>query len=127
MHEPIDETPEEEQDEIMTIEGFKTKYPFAYRMEVEVAEAFASEEQIAVADVLMLIRNLFTRTRAVLTYDELHAWAHKLLQDAEALLQMGQAFVDMDGNPQNMLLAEEREELGTNTVEIPDTVPEDWS
>ncbi len=40
---------------------------------------------------------------------------------------MGQAFVDMDGNPQNMLLAEEREELGTNTVEIPDTVPEDWS
>ncbi len=125
MHEPIDE-PEEER--VYEVSDFKEQYPFAYRIEVQIAEAFTSEEQIKMADILMLIRNLMARSRAVLTFDELHAWMHKLLQDSEALLQTGQAFVDRDGNEVNMILAEERKALGdeVTSLEVPDTVPEDW-
>lgn len=128
MHEPVDETPEEEE-RAMSIHGFKEKYPFAYAMEVQIAEAFTQEDKVKLVDILMLIRNLMARSRAVLTFDELHEWLHKLLQDSEYLLQTGQAFVREDGTEVNMMLAEEREALGDTAkvaFDVPDTVPEDW-
>ena len=110
----------------MDIEGFKEKYPFAYAAEVQISDYFA-ENNVAVQDILMLIRNLMARSRAALTFDQLHAWVHKLVQDAEYMLQTGIAFVTEDGDPVNMMLAEEREATGETEFGVPDTIPEDWA
>ena len=124
MHEPVDETPEEEPQE-WTVGDFKDAYPLAYEVEKLIATRM-TESNVRLVELLMLIRNCIARTRALLTQEEMHEWVHKLMHDAEYLLQTGQAFVDENDQPINMMLAEEREATGVEKFETPDTVPEDW-
>lgn len=124
MHEPFDEESDEAAAPEEETESYKSEWAQAFE---EWAFPYFDRREVNGADLMVVMGNLMVRSRALLTFDELHAWVHTLLVGAEKRVQAGTAFVDGDGNDVNMLLAEERRALDTETIEVPDTIPEDWS
>ena len=82
---------------------------------------------VKATDLLMIIGGCMVRLRAVFEFDELAQAVGGALMMTEQALQTGNALRDVTtGESVNMLLAEEREELDLEAIELPDTIPEGW-
>lgn len=86
------------------------------------------QDRLRPMDMFMFVMNLLTRLRAYFTVPDMMQTLYGGVMRNEMALQRGLAVKDPDtGEDINLLLAEERHYLQTDTLELPDTVPEEWA
>lgn len=87
----------------------------------------ANDRDIKVEDFAAMMYSMTIYLRIVLDFDEVQKLYRFVLFTAEEALQTGDALISEEtGETINVLMAEERDELGVDTLEVPDTVPSEW-
>jgi hypothetical protein len=76
--------------------------------------------EVFTIDLILIGWSLMTRLRTMLTVEQVHETMHMGMEIMEFRLQQGTALTDEDGNTINVLLAEERAELGQDGIDFSD-------
>lgn len=99
---------------------------FAEKVNSYLAATLQDHEEVDATDMMMVFASWYVRMRTVLTSDEIRAGIITYVHAVEQRLQQGNAVLDMEGNPTNVVLAEERRMAPDLDFSVPDTIPEEW-